>query len=195
MKAYYSLYFHNIQKFLKRKNKTFAVLGHLHTPHRGENFKIIGSFHDGHVYENENIVAISDVHLGIYDYSKEEIENLKALLNRPKIKIILLGDFFDLFYSTPKKLKENYSDIIELIKKKEKTGDIIYIRGNYDKNITKNLGIPSVREYIESSTIFFHGHTCDPLYTLFPFNIFQYLRAKLGYSLYWLRPLYLKFHS
>ena len=191
MKSYYSLYFHNIRKFLKAKGKNFAVLGHLHTPHQEKDFTVIGTFHEGNIYEDDQAVAISDVHLGNLEYSPEQIEKLKSILSRTDKKVIIMGDFFDLFYAKPSELHEKYLDIIELIKK----GNLTYLQGNHDPNITQALGIPSVREYTLGDKLFFHGHTCDPLYTLFPLNVFQYIRTKLGYRLHWLRPLYLKFHS
>ena len=106
-----------------------------------------------------------------------------------------MGDFFDLFYMRPSELHIKYGDILELVKKREREGGLIYLQGNHDSNITQALGIPSVEDYILGDKLFFHGHICDPLYTLFPLNVFQYIRAKLGYRLHWMRSLYLKFHS
>lgn len=170
-------------------------MGHLHTPHREKDFTVIGSFHDGHFYENKKMVILSDVHLGVFHYPPSRLTKLKSILTRPNKKIILLGDFFDFFYMTPSKLIEKYSDLISLIKQRQKEGSLIYIEGNHDENVTKYLGISSVKEYALGVAIFFHGHACDPLYTLFPLNIFQSIRSRLGYRLNWLRPLYLKFHS
>lgn len=195
MRLYQSLYRQNIRQFLKSKDKTVGILVHLHTPHREKNFTVIGTFHDGHVYEDDQVVAISDVHLGIFDYSENQFEKLKSILTRQDKKIILLGDFFDFFYMTPAKLIEKHSDLIDLIKHRQKEGSLIYIQGNHDENVTKYLSIPSTKEYALGNKIFFHGHACDPLYTLFPLSIFQYIRSKLGVRLHWLRPLYLKFHS
>ncbi len=195
MTPYYSLYFHNIRKLLKSKGKNFAVLGHLHTPRKEKDFTVIGTFHEGNVYEDDQVVAITDVHLGIFDYPNEQMEKIKSILNRTDKKVIIMGDFFDLFYMTPRKLTEKYPDIIELIKQRERGGGLVYLQGNHDENITRDLNIPSVKEYISGDKLFFHGHICDPLYTLFPLNVFQYIRSKLGYRLHWLRPLYLKFHS
>ena len=191
MKIYYSLYFDSIRKLLKSKGKTFAVLGHLHTPHKEKNFTAIGTFHEGHVYEDDQVVAVSDVHLGNFDYTSEQIAKIKSILSRTDKKVIIMGDFFDLFYAKPSELQKKYSDIIELIKKR----NLIYLQGNHDPSITQALSIPSVKEYVLGDKLFFHGHICDPLYTLFPLNIFQYIRTKLGYRFHWLRPLYLKFHS
>lgn len=195
MNLYYSLYWRNVRKFLTREGKSFAVLGHLHTPHQERNFIVIGAFHDGYVYEDDEVIAISDVHLGIFDYPKEQLEKIKSILGRTDKKVIIIGDFFDLFYMTPQKLKEKYSDLIKLIKQREQDRGLIYLQGNHDTNITRDLGIPSIKKYVLGDKLFFHGHLCDPFYSLFPLNIFQYIRSKLGIRLRWLLPLYLKFHS
>lgn len=195
MRLYHSLYRRNIRQFLKSKGKTVGILGHLHTSNKEKDFAVVGTFHEGHVYEDDQVVAISDVHLGIFDYSENQFKKLKSILTRQDKKIILLGDFFDFFYMTPAKLIEKYSDLIDLIKRRQKEGSLIYLEGNHDEVVTKYLGILSAKEYSIGNKIFFHGHTCDPLYTLFPLNIFQYIRSKLGVRLHWLRPLYLKFHS
>ena len=195
MKFYYSLYFRNIRKLLKSRGKSFAVLGHFHTPHKEKDFTVIGTFHEGNVYEDDQVIAVSDVHLGIFDYSTEQLEKLKAILSRTDKKVIIMGDFFDLFYMKPSELQIKYGNLLELVKKRERESGLVYLQGNHDSSITAALDIPSVPEYILGDQLFFHGHICDPFYILFPLNVFQYIRTKLGYRLHWLRPLYLKFHS
>jgi len=136
MTPYYSLYCHSIRKLLKSKNKTFAVLGHLHTPHQEKDFTVIGTFHEGNIYEDDQVVAITDVHLGIFNYPPEKLKKLKSILQRTDKKVILMGDFFDLFYMTPQEIQELYSDLIEFIKQREHDGGLVYLQGNHDSNIT-----------------------------------------------------------
>ena len=194
MRLYDLLYNYNIQKYLKLHKKKTAIIGHLHTPRKQEGFIVVGTFYDGNIYEDDEIIAIGDTHLGLFDYSDEQFLKIKSVLERFDKQIIIMGDFFDFFYMKPADIFNKYIDIIKLIKTRQKDSNLIYIRGNHDAKITDTFAISSVSEYIIGDKIFFHGDICDPLYTLFPLNIFQVVRSKLGYSLHWLRSLYLFFN-
>ncbi|MEK7194266.1 MAG: metallophosphoesterase [Patescibacteria group bacterium] len=194
MKLYDYLYAQNIRKYLLQHRKNFAVLGHLHKSWIEKDFRVIKPFHDECIYEDETTIAISDAHLGLYDYTSDELDRLRSFLERQDKKIILLGDFFDLFYAKPSELSSKYADLIGLIKRQQRESHLVYVHGNHDWNVTLSLGIPSVSNYSLGRIIYLHGHECDPYYTVFPLNLVQKIRTWLGYRLHWLRCLYLKFN-
>jgi len=195
MKLYDYLYARNIKKYLLLNKKDFAIFGHLHKNRVEKSFAIIDTFHHNYFYEDTKVIVISDVHLGMYSYSDDELKKLKLLLSRQDKQIIILGDFFDLFYTRPTDIFLKYADLISIIKKQQAQSNLIYIFGNHDWNVSSLLGIPAVPNYNLANKIFFHGHICDPYHTFFPFNIFQKLRRLIGYRLHWFRPFYLKFNS
>jgi predicted phosphodiesterase len=192
MNLYMRLYIRNIQKYLCREKKESGFLGHMHTPMNEENFTVIGTFHNGYIYEDATTIVIADVHIGLYTYSATELAALHTLLSRKDKQIILLGDFFDLFYAKPADLLRDHRTLITCIKEQQRVPNLIYIRGNHDWNVTPLLGIESVAQYSKGNMLFFHGHVCDPYHSIFPFNILQKIRFLLGYRLHWLRYFYLK---
>lgn len=190
---YFEIYDRFIQDELNEQGLSYCFYGHTHISRMGDFFTNVGSYKDGHIQKmNENLI-ISDVHLGIFPYSKNELANLKELISGPQ-KIILLGDFFDLFYDKPSSTALRFADFIAIIRKRAKDGSLIYIRGNHDWHIKKYFGINAVDEYREGENLFIHGHEQDPLMNVFPLRGFYSARMRMGHK--WptiSRPFYLRY--
>ena len=186
-KKYFELYDRFIQEELDKRGFSHCFYGHTHIPRKDFFFTNIGSYKDGFIIKRENWLIISDVHLGLFPYSKKELFNLKRIIAGDQ-KIILLGDFFDLFYDKPSNIALRFADFIKIIRQKIKNGSLVYIRGNHDWHAKKYLGLETVDTYVEGETLFIHGHKQDPLMKLFPLKMFYTARMKLGHK--W--PVYTK---
>ena len=93
--------------------------------------------------------VITDLHLGLADYDKEQLEKLEEFLVNNK-NIIILGDLTERF---PKReLNKKEKKIIDLVLNKK---DIIYLKGNHDPNFDKQMLFFFDKK---NKILFIHGH-------------------------------------
>lgn len=180
-KKYFNLYDKFIKKELEKKSLLHCFYGHTHISRSGDFFTNIGSYKDGYFAKTESGLVLSDVHLGLFPYSKKELSELKRIISAEE-KIILLGDFFDLFYDRPSDIALRFADIIKIIRQKIKRDSLVYIRGNHDWHAKKHLDLETVDWYSEKNNLFIHGHKQDPLMSVFPLKMFYSARMSLGYK-------------
>ena len=179
---YFASYDRLIKAELLKHNCSYCYYGHTHIPRSGDFFTNIGSYKDGHMVETGDYIIINDLHLGLYPYSSEELQKIKRILESTK-KVTILGDFFDLFYDDPGEIKKEFEDFISIIKKRIKAGTLVYIRGNHDWAVKKHFDINARNFYVDGLILFIHGHTCDPLMSIFPLNVFYNTRMRLGHHM------------
>ncbi len=176
-----NIYLRNLKKELRKRKVKFAYFGHYHIPYQEKKFRIVGTFYRNYWIETNRFLILADVHLGRFNYSKHQLEKLTKLLKKRK-KIILLGDFFDFWYTKAKKIEETFPNILDIVEKRNNKGELIYIKGNHDWNIEKHFNIEAVDlHYEEKGNIFLtHSHFQDPLYTLMPIKIYSLAYLYLG---------------
>jgi len=136
-----------IKKRFKAKR---LYLGHYHIPFKFFSIEVLETYiFRQKVYRIVDYFVITDLHLGLADYDKEQLEKLEEFLVDNK-NIIILGDLTERF---PKReLNKKEKKIIDLVLNKK---DIIYIKGNHDPNFDKQVLFFFDKK---NKILFIHGH-------------------------------------
>lgn len=120
----------------------------------------------------ENILVISDIHLGSPVCRTEAL--MKVLEKEDYYKLIINGDLFD--NKTFKRYNKKHWNILDAIRKISKKKEVILIAGNHDKNsesLVSILGIEFVHEYEMTvngkNMLFLHLDIFDTFISRHPF--------------------------
>jgi UDP-2,3-diacylglucosamine pyrophosphatase LpxH len=113
---------------------------------------------------SENILVISDIHLGSPVCKTESI--MKVLTDEKYGKLIINGDLLDNGYI--QRYKKKHWKVLDTIRKISKKKEVVLIAGNHDKNsefLASILGIEYVHQYEttvnDKSFLFLHLDTFD----------------------------------
>ncbi|MEO2154395.1 MAG: metallophosphoesterase [Nanoarchaeota archaeon] len=149
--AYHLIIFAIFVPLLKKKFKVKnIIIGHYHKEFNLGSLKILEAYYlNKKIYKVKNYYIITDVHLGLVNYSKEELKELKEKIEEiiKNNKLIITGDLIE-----KKPLIKN-KEIKEIINKILNNKNIIYIKGNHDPKIKKQLDF-----FVSNNILFIHGH-------------------------------------
>jgi UDP-2,3-diacylglucosamine pyrophosphatase LpxH len=147
----------------------------------------------------DDIIIISDIHLGSSICQDEKLLNFLRQLEWRCNKLIINGDLFDSWNF--KRLSDNHWAILKTIRKLTSKIEVIWIRGNHDGPsdiISHLLGVEFLEEYrftyYNKKFIVIHGDVFDdflskyPLLTKIADNIYRFIQ-RLDPSFYWPRLL------
>ena len=115
---------------------------------------------------NSNTAVICDFHLKLNDTRFHIIEKFFNEVLSEYENILILGDFFDFFYTFPEVSPTGYFDILMLLKNFSFKKKIFYIEGNHDFNLRNFFNIQVFPEkffFKMDNKIFLavHGDTID----------------------------------
>ena len=115
---------------------------------------------------NEDTIIIADFHIDLYDIRFKYIKKFFEEIVSNFKNIIILGDFFEFFYSFPEVIPNGYLDLIFLLKKFSKNRKIYFIEGNHDFNLRNFFNITTFPErfffeFNNEKYLAIHGDTVD----------------------------------
>lgn len=119
---------------------------------------------------------ISDAHVG--SFATDHGKLFTFLDNLHCDSLILAGDFFDLWECSPKCIRKNYSNFIDVINKLSQKMKVVYVLGNHDANyeddkLLQNVPVVTRCEFLSGDrrVMVIHGHEYDTLFwrmTMYP---------------------------
>jgi len=168
-------------KFYFKQNKfqqyNIIFVGHLHVEttirERGKTFHFQPAYFDK---LQPTIVkfgifkyyVISDLHIGSDWWTRKQTKALNKLLDEiekmKNVKLLLLGDVFELWTQDPHKVINKYKNIVNRFRKLQQLKKLIYVKGNHDWDINEYVkDLNTVEYYSLNKILFIHGHQIDPV--------------------------------
>jgi len=202
-----------LEKIRRKLKANYIIAGHTHQYHFNNKDKVLNSGSFGY-YSNKiiigNTLIISDIHLGANDILETTKYDFNKILKNPKYKkIIIVGDFLDLWLYNGSLITIKFFKTFYLLNKVKKK--IVWVIGNHDNDYleypniikaTKNIKIYQdiYLDVIKGKKYaFIHGHQYDATNNTFLIRLFYYIWLQIGDNLYFigdiLKPLALKIYK
>ena len=113
-----------------------------------------------------DIVVIGDFHIQLYDKRTEIIKDFFNDIVKKFNNLIILGDFFEFFYSFLEVFPKGYLEILKMLKDYSERMNIFYIEGNHDFGLKDLFNISIFQEKFifkieDKKFLLLHGDTVD----------------------------------
>ncbi len=115
---------------------------------------------------SEKIILFGDFHLNLNDERLKYVERFFKDIVANYKNLIILGDFFEFYYSFPEVVPAGYLEILKILKEFSEKLKIFYIEGNHDFGLKNFFNILTFEEKVEFKVnnkkfIAIHGDTID----------------------------------